>query len=60
MVFKMLLKIIFVLVLIFTGIETNSVIIPDFYQPREVGKLDTWTILTIKLVFDVDMQCRYF
>ena len=56
----MLLKIIFVLVLIFTGLEFSLFNMADFYQSREVKSFDTRILLVIKLVLYVDTQCKYF
>ena len=55
-----LLKIIFVPILIFTGIESSPLNIVDFCQPREAKMSDTWIVSIEKLIFYIDMHCKYF
>ena len=58
--FEMRLKIIFVLVLIFTGLVVKIYNILDFSQPKKVKRLDTCVISLIKIVVYIETLCKYF
>ena len=55
-----LLKIIFVPILIFIGIESSPLNIVDFCQLREAKTSDTWIVSIVQPVFYIDMKCKYF
>ena len=55
-----LLKIIFVPILIFTGIESSLFNIADFCQPREAKRVDTLVTLQITFSIVIETCCKYF
>ena len=56
----MLLKFIFVLILIFTGVVLGVLNILDFSQSKEAKRPDTCTVSLIKLVVYIETCCKYF
>ena len=58
--FGRLLKITFVLILIFTGVVLEVLNILDFSRSKEAKRLHTRVVSLIKLVVYIETLCKYF